>query len=348
MAIAFDASSQDARYSTGTTLTFSHTCTGSDRFLWVYVYTYKAGSGASISGVTYNGVAMTELESYQKAQNEIYCQAFYLANPASGANDIVVTHVLAPYCWALASSYTGVDQTTPIDSSNADGGNGSQTSADRVASTTVVDSDCWLVSACISTGNVEGTVVSGSVREWQDETHRWGQIADSNGTVGTGSQNITHEINNGNWAWHVASLAEASGGGTDYPMTASVGTFVLTGIATAFNLGRAMVASAGSFILTGIDTAFALGKGFVAETGSFILTGIDTALRKAISMTASVGSFILTGIDVVLTYTQASIVLVAETGTFVLTGISAILRASAVWFNTASKNVASWFNKNKS
>lgn len=58
MAIAFDATTTSSLGSAVTSITFSHTCTGSNRIL--FVCTANNG-GANVTGVTYNGVAMTNI-----------------------------------------------------------------------------------------------------------------------------------------------------------------------------------------------------------------------------------------------------------------------------------------------
>jgi hypothetical protein len=66
---------------------------------------------------------------------------------------------------------------------------------------------------------------------------------------------------------------------TNYPLTAGVGSFTLTGNDAGLLFGRNLVAGVGSFTLTGIDVLFSLGKGMIASVGTFVLTGIDAALR---------------------------------------------------------------------
>lgn len=210
MAIAHDATAEGYRHnSAGTTTEWSHTCTGTDRFLYVHISTYKAGGGDIVTGVTYNGTAMTELTPSQTPQTEIEHYVFYLANPSSGTNTVIVSHSSNNYTWGLSSSYTGVDQTTPIDS-NSGGGTGTLGTT-ITATTTVVASNCWTVSCCVMTNGVTGTTDTLRIRTTAPNT--WQQIVDSNGIVGTGSQSLNHSGGNSKRSWHIASLAEASAGG---------------------------------------------------------------------------------------------------------------------------------------
>ena len=97
-----------------TTLTYSVTCTGAN-FLLVDVYY----TSSSISSVTYNGVSMT-LANAQTSHS-----VYYLANPSSGANNVVVTMAASTNIFSSAVCYSGVATTgNPIVSV---GGNGNET-----------------------------------------------------------------------------------------------------------------------------------------------------------------------------------------------------------------------------
>lgn len=138
MAIAFDAQSVSA-YAPNTSVTWSHTCTGTDRILIVGVYCGTANT----TTVTYNGVSMTAINSLAMsgAASGQFIKLFYLVNPASGANNVVVS-CSAGDMYGLATSYTGAKQSAQPDSNNT-GGNATATSL-TVSTTTVAD-NCWLV-----------------------------------------------------------------------------------------------------------------------------------------------------------------------------------------------------------
>lgn len=66
----------------------------------------------NITGVTYNGVAMTLQGKHNAAPGSVYWQYMWtLAAPASGANNIVVTANASIHIETLAASYTGVSAT---------------------------------------------------------------------------------------------------------------------------------------------------------------------------------------------------------------------------------------------
>jgi hypothetical protein len=81
-------------------LTYSVTCTGAN-FLLVDVYY----TGSSISSVTYNGVSMS-LANAQTSHS-----VYYLANPSTGANNVVVTMAASTTIFSSAVCYSGVATT---------------------------------------------------------------------------------------------------------------------------------------------------------------------------------------------------------------------------------------------
>lgn len=104
MAIARDASSSAVNAS-ASSLTFSHTCTGSNLLLLVGV----GANSTDTSGVTYNGVAMTQIAT-DVTGTAGYASLWGLLAPSTGANNIVVTQTTTTYMSACAVSYTGVVQ----------------------------------------------------------------------------------------------------------------------------------------------------------------------------------------------------------------------------------------------
>jgi hypothetical protein len=99
---------------TGTTLTYSLTVTSApNQILVVTVSAYRAGSNA-VSGVTYGGVALTQAiqNSYTVSYPHINA-IFYLVNPTPGTANVVVT-VGNGAVASVASCFSGVNQSTPI------------------------------------------------------------------------------------------------------------------------------------------------------------------------------------------------------------------------------------------
>lgn len=144
MAIAFDAQSSNADAgTTGTSVTVSHTVSGSDRILWTYVNCFRgAGAGDECTGVTYNGVAMTQAIKYQP-RTTTCMYLFYLIAPATGTNNIVASFSASQdeiYC--RSASYTGAKQSGVPD--NTGQANNDPATSLSVSTTTVAD-NCWIV-----------------------------------------------------------------------------------------------------------------------------------------------------------------------------------------------------------
>lgn len=185
MALAFDAAS-GASIVNGTSITLSHTCTGSSRLLIAAV---RDDSGSdTLTGVTYAGVAMTQIAKINHTAASVWLYMYYLVAPATGANNIVASFSGGAANHQLAgSSYTGASGTQP-DASNTREVN---ESGNSVVTVTVVASNCWLVGTHSSASSQPGSIVNGVLRSSAIANT---DIFDSNATVGTGAQTI-----GGNW-----------------------------------------------------------------------------------------------------------------------------------------------------
>ena len=181
MALAFDAASGSTELSgLATTLTYAHTCTGNNLILLVGVMIATASD--KVSGVTYAGTAMTLINKVTVTGH--YSYLFYLLNPATGANNVVVTVTSAESMWSSAESLTGALQSGQPDSQATGTGTTSVT-----LSTTVVLANCWLVSTAESHAANLAASTGTTSRNLQNSTYGEG-IGDSNGTVGTGAQTM--------------------------------------------------------------------------------------------------------------------------------------------------------------
>ena len=113
MAVARDAQQGYQQTSLASSKTVSHTCTGSDRLLLVTVMLEV--NSRSVSGITYNGVALTKLGDVTFSPGpDMRGEIWYLVAPATGANNVVISIAggTATFSGGI-HSFTGVDQTTP-------------------------------------------------------------------------------------------------------------------------------------------------------------------------------------------------------------------------------------------
>ncbi|HEY9413617.1 MAG TPA: hypothetical protein VIQ30_02555 [Pseudonocardia sp.] len=197
-AAVFDAvgpSSAGATQSSGTSLTWSHTCTGTNLLLVVGV-AIGAGTDSMTTSVTYNGVAMTSaIKVHAGNSTSGYIQFFYLLNPATGAHTVAVTLTAAATISAGSVSYTGVDQTTPFGTfaSAFSGSTGTAVSV-AVPSTT---SGNPVIDAMAQGSGSNATVGGGQTLRWQRATNgasRGGCGAQSTETSAGGTTTMSYTL----------------------------------------------------------------------------------------------------------------------------------------------------------
>jgi hypothetical protein len=136
-AVAFDAST-DLTQTTATSLTYSHTITGSNPV----VVTGTRVCSSTVSGITWNGVAMSA-GATNSAAGGSGCEdtVYYLKAPATGAHNTVVSVNASSDIAAATWSYTGADQTTPAGGNNT----ADVTSANSITlSITTTCDNAWL------------------------------------------------------------------------------------------------------------------------------------------------------------------------------------------------------------
>lgn len=177
-------------YTAGNSHTQSFTVgSGSDRVLIVGAMT----QGGSVTGVTYNGVSMTLLTSQNTTGGMEFSSIYYLVNPPSGAHNIVVSATGASYTFAAAADYTGVDQTTPLPTSNTAFSDSTSGSPFSVSLTTTVDNS-WLV-GCFNV-NLSTSAGTGTTLRATGDSQR--KLYDSNGAkTPTGSYSLVVSIASG-------------------------------------------------------------------------------------------------------------------------------------------------------
>ncbi len=148
MSLAYDASAK-AEGTGSATLTFAHTCTGTNLCLIVGAYD---DTGDQITGVTYNGVAMTFVRKVEFGNYTKYLSVYYLLGPATGANNVIITRSTSTgYIGGIASSYTDARQSSQPDASNATNYPAASQTAITTSVTTVGDNS-WIVAF----GSVDG------------------------------------------------------------------------------------------------------------------------------------------------------------------------------------------------
>ena len=118
-----------------TSVSWKHTCSGSNRLLFVGVST--AGAAGKVSGVKFNGVAMTNKWDAVASSGNV--TGWILVAPDTGEHDIEVTFSSNTTQWAgphgfCGISFTGADQSTPTGDA-VTGSSGYSTSVSVTATT---------------------------------------------------------------------------------------------------------------------------------------------------------------------------------------------------------------------
>jgi hypothetical protein len=164
-AVAFNAVTSSLQIVSTNTVTFSHTTAGLDRALVVYIAT--AGT-TTVSGITYAGTAMTLIGSFALAASAGRVEAWGLTNPATGANNVIVTLASSSTAWdAIALSVTGAHQTHASCFTGVQTAGNTSTTNLTVTITTGQTGDL-VVSGTISTAGNGTTPGAGQTQRWVD------------------------------------------------------------------------------------------------------------------------------------------------------------------------------------
>jgi len=140
-AIAYSATTTYGYSGAATTVTISHTISGSDNCLWAHG-TGNQSPTATLSA-TYAGVSMTELaRSLDSVGTGVPTYLWYQTAPTSGTNNLVGTSSSNGIVCSCVS-YTGVKQSSPVNANNNTALN--TTTASMSKSLTTVDDNSWVI-----------------------------------------------------------------------------------------------------------------------------------------------------------------------------------------------------------
>jgi len=144
-AIALDAATVIAAFSSSSPLTWNHTVTGSNPFIAIGVGLFAGLSIPSTSAVTYNSVSATKAraDSVNIGNNCPESSVWFLGNPSTGTNQVSATWSggSLPQGAGLSVSYTGAQSNNTADASNGTTGS---TTGDKTFTVTTVADNCWI------------------------------------------------------------------------------------------------------------------------------------------------------------------------------------------------------------
>lgn len=161
--IFYDNSASES--ANGTSHTYSYTTAGTNRLLVVSAY---VGGGQTISGITYGGVAMTQVTSQVYDTNRTL-YTYYLIAPTIGANNVVITTSGTTDIYSTVYSFKNMLQSGVLDTNSKSAATGASFTA---SITTAVANEILVVSGGFSsavgmTGEADWTL---SVNEGQSLT----------------------------------------------------------------------------------------------------------------------------------------------------------------------------------
>lgn len=118
-AVAHDNSTCSTFQTGVSSVTYAKTNTGSNITLLMAAY---ADGADLVTGITYNAVAGTFIAKRERPIDSGYSYMYYLINPATGANNVVISTSANTGIIGCAASYTGTNQSTQPDNSGTNAG----------------------------------------------------------------------------------------------------------------------------------------------------------------------------------------------------------------------------------
>jgi len=283
-------------------LTVSYTNNGNILFVPVF------SVGDTITGVTYNGVAMTKIgSSVTVPSNTVSIAIYALANPATGAHNIVISSSSSVVIGGAAVSYNNSNGVIDVSGSSTETAG---TSLSKALTTTVPDD--WTMTYVCTDGFTVSAGSGTTFRQAGDGANR--AILDSGGSINPAGSNTLNASFNGpgnaamimvamsaNNATNVtASLGGVSGTlipGTNSGTTATIRTLIFqvinppSGSQTAtVSWTNSMNADVGVITVSGADQTTPCTNGtFAVDNADPLATESVTIISNPGDLTASVG-----------------------------------------------------------
>jgi glucose/arabinose dehydrogenase/chitodextrinase len=161
-AIALETATRSANGNDVSSISWAHTITGAGSNVVLIVGAVSRDStdaDRSVVNVTYNGASLTKVREDNEMTNNVYSSLWYLVNPPAGANTITVTYGGAvTEAFGMAASFSGVDQTSPVDANAGFTHYGVMTLNQAI---TTFANDAWIVDVQYAGADGSATPTSG-------------------------------------------------------------------------------------------------------------------------------------------------------------------------------------------
>ena len=274
----FDNGTATTASAVNTTVTVPFTVgSNSNRLLIVDI---TANAISSISSVTYNGVAMTQLLSNSVAANSH--QVYYLVAPATGTHNLVITGGLSITASIGISSFYNVSQTTPVGAVSSNSGVMPTTDNLTVSSAAMnlVYDSTGESSSCPSAGG-------GQTAAHSCVTVSSAYLA---ATYKTGAASVTmaETISSGFYDHVAFSIKSISDGGLNVLTTAA--TITNTGSVGIGTTGPTAILSVNATTSYGTDTTYAIHANDGVNVAKRLVLGYDDTLNAGVIASAYTGN----------------------------------------------------------
>lgn len=295
------------------------TISGSDRLIVIGAKSF----GTATITATVDGVAVDAGNIYTRLLNfsAHRITLMWLAAPNTGTVSVALTASTSNRLVWAAASYTGVDQTTPMDATPVQG-NSDTSATSRTETITTATLDAWLVAAFgTHTGNPlagTGTTSRGAGTQFL--------LADSGAAVGAaGSHSLQATFSSARWADILFALRPASG--TAYTLTVDAGAVTVTGTAVTFARTYVLAVASGTVTLTGTAVGALAGRVVAVDSGAVAVSGTAVGLYRGYPLAVASGAVTVTGSAV--GFLRGYVVAVAS-GNVALTGTAVGLLRSHI------------------
>ena len=265
-AVAYDNAGAQMTNS-GQTNTLSFTVSGSNTFL----YHFGFSENSSITGVTYNGAAMTDV-----GVSVSLCKSFYKINPATGAHNAVSTQAASvggTHYLGLVS-YSGASQTAPDATATSTPGSGTSISISVV--TTVAN--CMVTAGFLMDTNTSPTAGANTTVRSSAGGNTSGGNADSGSAVaaiGSFTLTVTH-ASTAHRAIGISIAPAVSAPTVTTQAVSSIGKTTATGNGNVTSDGGDTITERGTVYSTSANPTTSDTKDTSAGTTGAFTTSIDS------------------------------------------------------------------------
>ncbi|HZQ20715.1 MAG TPA: C25 family cysteine peptidase [Terriglobales bacterium] len=296
------ASAELTRGATTDFLSFTHTTSAANMVLVVSVSMNTSTRAATVTSITYNGVALTSAGNHLASSRRT--EIWYLINPPVGTFPVVVTETIptgggngAVGTVAAATTFTGADQVAPI---RAYASNDSGATADANAWVTVPSAtNDYVVDTLAVTSGITASISSpAQTQQWAATSAGGNQDVYGFGSTRAGSASVAMSENlSGNSAWSDSAVSiqpaqaslsvTAAGSSTQFPANL---TYIITitnngpDTATGVNLTNTL---AGGLTLVSAIPSGGVGGSCIGANCTW--TSIASGSNVSVTITATPG-----------------------------------------------------------